>query len=221
MNCAWIRKAVGKGGLKDLDEVLANRRAQLRLRLGSGAAVALFVSPLAGGPLSFGWFASYAALQLVELRLPKRGASPAVALAILNLNAWVFGGFAALAPLNDGVWGLAAGFCLLMGALLNAALTSQQSKAAFIASMSPTAVYLAMMPFLALGAGAEQRHAFLFGFTSLSIVLSTCLVWSAAARALNAEGEARARAESADAAKSAFVAMVSRRATPPAARTLS
>jgi signal transduction histidine kinase/ActR/RegA family two-component response regulator len=194
----------------DLIEVLASRRAQARLRIGLAVVLCVGFGGMVGWPFALGWLATYAALQAFEyFVLGRRRLPTAAAVALLAANSIVFGAYAAMGPLRDGVWGLACGVSLLCGALLNAALTSQKSKIAFLATMSPFVVYLIGMPFAALALGAQAYQALALAASGGLIVGSAWTIWRQAARALIAESEARARAEAADTAKSAFVAMVS------------
>lgn len=195
----------------DLMDVLAARRSQARFRIGVAVATLAGFGSTVGWPFAFGWFAVYMALQLFEHLLLGSGRhlSTRAGLALLSANAVVFGAYGAMGPVMDGSWGLACGVTLMCGGLLNTALTSQKSLQAFAASAWPFAVYLAAMPFAAIMGGAQVHHAVALAISAVLIVSCTAMIWRSAARALIAEGEARARAEAADAAKSAFVAMVS------------
>ncbi len=164
---------------------------------------------IVGWPFALGWLATYLGLQAIEYVAQRRGLSVPSAIVLLAANSAVFGGLAAMGPVRDGVWGLACWFALICGALLNAALTSQKSRTAFLATSTPLAVYLCVIPVVALFLGAKPSQAFAMGASGVLIVIATWTIWRQAARALIAESEARARAEAADAAKSAFVAMVS------------
>jgi signal transduction histidine kinase/ActR/RegA family two-component response regulator len=190
-------------------EVLASRRAQAPLRLGLAAVMCASFGAIVGWPFALAWLAAYSALQAIErFALGRRISAPA-AVALLASNSVVFGAFAAMGSISDGVWGLACCFALICGALLNAALTSQKSRAAFLAIMSPLALYLCAIPAAALRLGAQPYQAFALGASGVLILSAAWAIWRQAARALIAESDARARAQAADAAKSAFVAMIS------------
>lgn len=194
----------------NLTEVLASRREQAGLRMGLALMLSLGFGAIVGWRIAFLWFAAYSALQSIEYFVVARRRLPDIAaIALLAANPVVFGAFAALGPVRDGVWGLACGFSLLCGALLNAALTSQKSRTAFLASVAPLTLYLAGVPFAALALGAAPHQAIALAVSGGVIIASSWMIWRRAARALEAETDARARAEAADAAKSAFVAMVS------------
>jgi signal transduction histidine kinase/CheY-like chemotaxis protein len=194
----------------DLMEVLAARRVQARLRIGLAVVLCGGFGTTVGWAFAFGWLAAYASLQAFEYFIvgPRR-LPTAAAVVLLSANSVVFGAYAAMGPVRDGVWGLACGVCLLCGALLNAALTSQKSRTAFLATMSPFVLYLAALPFAALALGAKPHQALALALADGLIVVSAWTIWRQAADALISESAARARAEAADAAKSAFVAMVS------------
>ncbi len=206
----------------DLTEVLAARRSQARFRVGVAVAMLAGFGETVGWTFAFGWFAAYMGLQFFEHLLLRRGDLSTVgSLALLSTNAIVFGAYGAMGPVMDGAWGLACAIALMCGGLLNTALTSQKSRQAFVASAWPFAAYLAAMPFAAIAVGAEGRHALALAISAVLIVACTAMIWRAAARALIAEGEARARAEAADAAKSAFVAMVSHELRTPISAILA
>ena len=206
----------------DLMEVIAARRAQARMRAGLAIGLTLGFGTITGWTWALVWLALYGSLQAVEyFLLGRRTPPPWAALTLLFTNGVVFGAFAAAGPLRDGVFGLACWICLLCGGQLNSALTSQKSRLAFLAASSPFAVYLATIPFVALWLGAKVHQALALAAAAVLIVVFTHMIWRAAARALVAESEARARAEAADAAKSAFVAMVSHELRTPISAILA
>ncbi|WP_340644575.1 ATP-binding protein [Phenylobacterium sp.] len=206
----------------DLMEVIAVRRAQVRMRVGLAVGLTFGFGAITGWVWAFVWLACYGALQMVEYFVfAKRTPPPWLALALLFTNSLVFGAFAADGPVNEGVFGLACWICLLCGGQLNSALTSQKSQAGFLAASTPFAIYLAATPFVALWLGGAPRQAAAIAASAVLIVIFTHLIWRAAARALTAESEARAQAEAADAAKSAFVAMVSHELRTPISAILA
>ena len=206
----------------DLREVLLSRRAQVRFRVGVAFAMVAGFGATVGWTFAVLWLVAYSALQALEHLLTSRREPPTWgALCLLSINSIVFGGYGAMGPIEDGSWGLACAVALMCGAMLNVALTSQKSMKAFVASIWPFALYLAAAPFAALALGAEARHAVAFALAGLLIVGSIFMIWRTAARALIAESAARARAEAADAAKSAFVAMVSHELRTPISAILA
>ncbi|HYD44817.1 MAG TPA: ATP-binding protein [Phenylobacterium sp.] len=201
--------AMGQSTTAALREAFADRRRQLRLRVGLAVLMAATFGYMVGWVVVAVWAGAYLALQALETRLLAREGLPDWAgLSLLSANSVVFGLLAATGPVIDGVWGLASGVCLLCGAMLNAALTSQRSGAAFVASAAPFALYLLASPLAAVALGAQPHQAVSLAAAGVLIIVCSGMIWRAAANALNAERAARARAEAADAAKSAFVAMV-------------
>jgi signal transduction histidine kinase/CheY-like chemotaxis protein len=199
---------MGQSTSAALQETFADRRRQLRLRVGLAVLLAATFGYMVGWLAVTAWAGVYLVLQVVEARLLGRERPEWIGLSLLSANSVVFGLLAAAGPVTDGVWGLASGVCLLCGALLNAALTSQRSGAAFVASAAPFAVYLLASPLAAVALGAQPHQAVSLAAAGVLIIVASGMIWRAAAIALNAERTARARAEAADAAKSAFVAMV-------------
>jgi signal transduction histidine kinase len=193
----------------DLMEVLASRHTQARLRLGLAVVMCVSFGALVGWPFAVAWLAAYSGLQAVEYVVQRQRLSVPEGIALLTANSAVFGALAIMGPIRDGAWGLACWFALICGGLLNAALTSQKSRAAFLATGTPLAIYLCIIPVAALFLGAKPSQAFALGASGALILAAAWVIWRQAARALIAESEARAHAEAADAAKSAFVAMVS------------
>jgi signal transduction histidine kinase/CheY-like chemotaxis protein len=208
--------------MSDLMEVIAARRAQVRMRVGLAVVLTLGFGAITGWTWAVVWLACYGGLQAIEyFTFARRTPPPWVALSLLFITSVVFGAFAAIGPVSDGVFGLACWICLLCGGQLNCALTSQKSRAAFLASSSPFAVYLATTPLVAIWLGAAPHQAAAIAGAAALIVVFTHLIWRAAARALTAESAARAQAQAADAAKSAFVAMVSHELRTPISAILA
>lgn len=206
----------------DLMEVISARRSQARMRAGLAVGLALGFGAITGWAWAFVWLCAYGALQAIEYFIvAHRTPPPWVAVALLLTNSAVFGVFALAGPINDGAFGLCCWICLLCGGQLNSALTSQKSRVAFLASSTPFALYLASTPLVALWLGARPHQAAAIAAAAGLIVIFTHMIWRAAARALTAESEARALAETADAAKSAFVAMVSHELRTPISAILA
>lgn len=195
--------------LSGLQDVLLARRGQLRLRLGMMAVIAVCCTPTVGWPVSLAWTVAYLGLQVFETACMRLTRSALLILAILHLNSWVFGAFALTGPIFTGPWGLAGGVGLLAGALINTALSNQRSTLGFAAAAIPFAIYLAALPIMGVRMGGNADQLVVLVLASGLLVAATVMFWRSSSRALAAERAARARAEEADAAKSAFVAMVS------------
>ena len=206
---------------KDLKEVLATRREQIGMRLGMAAAIGLAFGQITGWRVCLAWMALNVFLQLAEFRWLRGFRSVPVILTILAINSFAFGMLGAAGALYDGAWGLAGGVCMLCGGMLNASMSTQKSKPAFWASFAPYSVLFILMPMIAIAQGALVRHALIVGVAGIFISAGVVLIFRNASRAIQAEADARARAESADAAKSAFVAMVSHELRTPISAMLA
>lgn len=220
-----------------LDDILDARRKQVLFRLGIAVAVILAYSASLGLAVTLTWAAVYAALQLVERRIFSVEATRRIigtptgyagALGLIALNLVVFGALAVIWPMITGPWGVANGVFLLAGALLNSVLTTQASLAAFRASVIPLIGYTIAMPLIALGLKADPQVVLGLAVGGALMVFSVITLWREAHRVRNAEKAARAdaerrraEAESAVAAKSAFVAMVSHELRTPISAILA
>ncbi len=220
-----------------LDSVLEGRRDQIGFRLGVGLCLIVFYNQLIGLTPSLVWCGLYAALQLIELRLFERGVRLErlrtrtgynFALGLLAANTLVFGSLSILWTLKTGSWGVANGAFLIAGAMLNTVLTTQQSEAAFRASALPLAFYCAVLPFAAYAIGSKADLSLDLAIGGGMLCATALKLWNGAHRSQIAEQAARAdaerrraEAESAVAAKSAFVAMVSHELRTPISAILA
>ncbi len=195
--------------LSGLQDVLAARRGQLRLRIVMLLIIGLCCIPAVGWPIVLVWAAAYLALQVFETIWMRETRSALLILTILNLNSWVFGLFALSGPITTGPWGLAGAVAMLAGAMTNTALSNQRSTIGFAAASVPFAVYLTALPIMGVRMGGDAEQLMILVLTSGLLVAATVMLWRTSSRALVAESAARASAEAANAAKSAFVAMVS------------
>ncbi len=225
------------GRVSRLDRILEGRRKQVIFRLGVGACIIAFYQSLIGLGPTLAWAAVYAILQLVEaLVFPagktlKRLAAPRgynFALGLIAANTVVFGVLAVLWPLTTGPWGVSNGAFLLAGSMLNSVLTTQESKPAFRASIAPLIIYSVIMPAEAYAIGCGLNVALGLTIGTAMLAVTSVKLWSGAHKAFIAEQAARAdaeqrraEAESAVAAKSAFVAMVSHELRTPISAILA
>jgi signal transduction histidine kinase/CheY-like chemotaxis protein len=220
-----------------LDSILEGRRKQIGFRLGVGLCLIVFYQQLLGLQPTLWWAGLYAALQLVELVVFARGkaldrissrAGYDFALAMIFANTLVFGSLAVLWPFKTGAWGVANGAFLIAGAMLNTVLTTQESKAVFRASALPLVIYCIILPVVALAVGCKPDLALGLAIGGGMLCASSLKLWNGAHKVYLAERSARAdaerrraEAESAVAAKSAFVAMVSHELRTPISAILA
>jgi len=220
-----------------LDSIMEARRKQTGFRLIVGVCLVVFYQQLLGLYPTLVWAAIYTALQLTELRVfakqtslarVRTSAGYSLALALLFANTLVFGSFAVLWPFKVGAWGVSIGVFLLAGAMLNTVLTTQQSKDAFHASAAPLIGYCIAMPFVAWRIGCAPDIAIDVAIGSAMLLATSLKLWNGAHKTFLAEQAARAdaerrrvEAESAVAAKSAFVAMVSHELRTPISAILA
>jgi signal transduction histidine kinase/ActR/RegA family two-component response regulator len=220
-----------------LYSILAGRRKQLSFRLGVGLCIIVFFQQLLGLPLTLCWAGLYVGLQVIELQVfsPAKAlervgtrAGYGFALALMFANALVFGSLSILWPITDGSWGAAIGAFLIAGSMLNVVLTTQESKAAFRASSLPLVIYCGVQPFAAVAVGCKPDLALGLAIGGAMLCASSFKLWNGAHKVWLAEQAARAdaerrraEAESAVAAKSAFVAMVSHELRTPISAILA
>lgn len=131
-------------------DVLARRRRHAAVR--AGAAILLMFN---NGPL-LGWAVMglitglYCTLQAVEFFLlrkkPATRQAERVILAVLALNTLSFGAQAPLLAMKQGSWGLVCGIFLLCAIIINTVFNTIGNRAAFLALISPSLTYLALLP---------------------------------------------------------------------------
>jgi len=221
---------MGVKNKRDLDQwiqVLHERRPRLVRRLALALTVAIPLGIAIHRPaLAALWFAAYAALQLLEAgvfthaRIDRLPASQGLRVAALSLNVSqgaMFGLLNLLVLLLGPPKSPGVATTLVVALLIISITASRGSRTAFMASLSPHAVFLTfVLPgVLAFNEGLGDRalSALIGGLIGSA---ATIMAWRAYTRLLWSEADARAEAdqrraeaESATAAKSAFVAMVS------------
>jgi len=198
--------------------VMETRARQLRLRLAICAISAPAFQVFVGWRLAAGWCVLYAGLQLTERmlftphssrsRLDNSGGRR-LALVVLFANFVVYGGVGLLMFWFGGEFGRVSGQAFIAGGLLNAVLTCSGSRSMFVAAVTPSIVYMFLLPAMALASGASPLQAAPLVLGAVFGLFGSSSGWSLHHRVLAAETMARARAEQATEAKSAFVAMVS------------
>jgi len=143
------------------------------------------------------------------------------ALAVVAVNGVIFGSFGIVAAVFGGPWGVACGALWVSGAILNAVLTSVGCRPVFTAALLPQIGYFVILVLLAMPLGASLGQAVALAVTAGLNVTAALLAWRLYQKTLAAEREAKAQAQAATAAKSAFVAMVSHELRTPLSAILA
>ena len=218
----------------ELIDVMLTRRGQSRMRLVLGAMIVGVMHPLTGMATALAWLSAYVLFEAFELiayrpdraRVMLRGAEWRwTTLGYLATRQMLFGAFGMMGAATQEPWGMACAIMLLCGALLNCVLTARGSRWVFAATVAPLAAYFIAVPFVA---GMPFWQTMAVVTAGLMNLLTGAMVWLSASRALMAERHARhesdarrAEAESAVAAKSAFVAVVSHELRTPISAILA
>lgn len=189
-------------------EIFQDRRRTLAFRVILIFAITFGFGPFADARLLYPWIASYIALQLVERMQGARAAERVVGAPLLFLNHLIYCAPALLVIHEFGPWGVGLGAAHICGAMTMAAISARRSPLAYAMMILPCIGYLAALAFMAFHYGGGIGAAGILGLAVPMALGGTTAAWRASARALEAEAVARARAEAADAAKSAFMAMV-------------
>lgn len=189
-------------------EIFETRRHTMTFRIALAFAITFGFGPFADPRQLYPWVVIYCALQGLERALGPRVSRPVVGASLLFVNFAVYCAPSVLVMRNFGPWGVGLGVALICGALTMGAISARRSALAFLMVLIPCVGYLAILPVLALLDGGGVRAAELLGLAVPMALVGATAAWRSSARILKAEGEARARAEAADAAKSAFMALV-------------
>ena len=229
--------AVVQERLDRLNDILDVRRQQLLFRLIVAGMIIVFYSASLGVETTLAWATAYGVLQIIERSVftpfhpqPKVKSMGGYwcAIALIILNPMVFCALGLIWPFMSGPWGVANASLLLGGAMINAVLTTKSSRAAFLATMIPTAVFLMVLPVVAWKVGANTNTTIGVAVGALMLIFTSMRLWQSAHKAHNDELDARAEAEqrraeaeSAVAAKSAFVAVVSHELRTPISAILA
>ena len=230
-------RTISSGRAERLQGVLEGRRKQIGFRLAILATLIAFYQQLIGLGATLLWAAVYLAVQGLEVRAFGRGRSAervrtlggyALALGLIFLNTLVFGALSLLWPLASGAYAVGNATFLLAGAVLNTVLTTKESRDAFLASILPLVLYNLALPLVAAFIGCKWDLALGLAIGGVMLCGSAYKLWSGAYATYLAEQNARAdaerrraEAESAVAAKSAFVAMVSHELRTPISAILA
>ena len=189
-------------------ELFQQRRKSHGFRIAMALVVAVVFSPLGDARIIAAWAGLYILLAFVEKALGDRLRRPALGASMLFLTNGIFAALAMFSIHEFGAWGGALAVILISATLYAGAVGARALPLAFVAAVAPCGLYLAALPFLALRDGGGGMAALLLALSLPLLLFSTVVTWLAGARALRAEAAARAQAEAADEAKSAFMAMV-------------
>ena len=194
---------------------MAARARQWPTRIGLGAVIACVFFMATGVAFAAGWFLLYAVLQVVEWKafgarskpvdwVPSRGWCWA-ATAFVMLNNGVFGAFAIRQAFAGEDLSLVASALLIAGAIIKGIIVNAGSRALTWASIIPH-----MICFGGLAAAAATGHTPLgtlhIAGASLLFVIAAWVASTQLARKLSLADEGRLAAESANRAKSQFLA---------------
>ncbi len=145
---------------------------------------------------------------MLERGLGPRLAHRGVGAALLFANHLIYCAPSLLVIHEFGPWGVGLGAAHICGAMTMAAISARRSPLAYAMMVLPCIGYLAALAVMAFHYGGGTGAAVILGLAVPMALGGTTAAWKASARALEAEAVARAQAEAADAAKSAFMAMV-------------
>ena len=211
--------------------VISTRRRQLAMRLLLPAIVAPIYAVFTGSFMAtVAGVLGYFLLQALEVWVFPRALIErrmegtrwrAAALAVVAVNGVIFGSVGIVAAVFGGPWGAACGALWVSGAILNAVLTSVGCRPVFVAALLPQIGYFIILALLAMPLGAPLGQAVALAVTAGLNVTAALLAWRLYQNTLAAEREAKALAQAATAAKSAFVAMVSHELRTPLSAILA
>ncbi len=137
-----------------LHDILARRRGQAAVRAGAAILLMFNNGPLLGWRVMCAITGLYCALQAVEFfilrKAPATRQAEQTVLAVLALSTMSFGAQAPLLAMKQGSWGLVCGIFLLCAIIVNAVFNTFGNRTAFLALVSPSLVYLAILPCMSL-----------------------------------------------------------------------
>lgn len=205
---------------------LASRRANMVLRLVAAFSIALILDVFIHLRWVWGWAATYAALQFVELGGAEWVRHRSVQVqavwrrlsvtALPLLTSTVFGYLSLPLFASEARFAPTLGAMLLAGALLNVVVINGSRRTAIVSAATPYVLYLLIVPFVARAANPGSPLANALWFGALLLIATVTIAAHTLRTALRAEAKAkdeaerrRHEAEEAVAAKSAFVAMIS------------
>ncbi|MDP1875057.1 ATP-binding protein [Phenylobacterium sp.] len=219
--------------IADITTVLRERHRTTRARIVAATVLGALFGAFVGWGLMAAWWAAFVLLQTYEKHAYplSRSLTPRSARGLLwltALNAVVFASIALVGPLVDGPWGATGGAWMLAGATCYVVLSNIASRQMFRAALAPFALMMVLLLIESRWVGAPWSSIFTMGAAGLMVLGVAGALWRAAAAARARETAARdeserrrLEAESAVAAKSAFIAVVSHELRTPISAILA
>ena len=209
-------------GIEDLEafaSAFSARRETLRVRVALSFVVLLAATAATHSALFAAWFVLYLLMQLLErwvftprntadLSFSPRGRQ--IASAFLSLEGCAFGIgptlYLVLTPTHDLALAMVAPIAVLIGGITQ----TRGSRSVFLAGLLPQGFLLAVvLPLIDLAYGDTLKASMNGALAGFALNVAAVFAWREYSTLLRIAKDARAEAESATAAKSAFVAMVS------------
>lgn len=219
--------------INEITTVLRERHRTTRARIVAATVLAALFGAFVGWLLMAAWWVTFVALQVFEksafpLTRPLTPRSARGLMWLTALNAVVFASIALAGPLMDGPWGATGGAWMLAGATCYVVLTNIASRHMFRAALAPFGLMMILLLVESRWVGAPWSSIFIMGAAGIMVLGVATALWRTAAAARQREIEARAEserrrleAESAVAAKSAFIAVVSHELRTPISAILA
>lgn len=219
--------------INEITTVLRERHRTTRARIAAATVLAALFGAFVGWLLMAAWWATFVALQLFERRAfpltrPLTSKSAKALMGFTALNGVVFASIALAGPLVDGPWGATSGAWMLAGATCYVVLTNVASRHMFQAALAPFAVMMVLLLIESRWVGASWSSLFVMGTSGIMVLGVATALWRTAAAARKREIQARLEsesrrleAESAVAAKTAFIAVVSHELRTPISAILA
>jgi len=178
--------------------VVAARRNQWVFRVGLAVVLALVFHPLSGVVPAVAWATVYIATQAAEFAFYSRGTAAAVLERrmrfvvhfVVTANV-VFGYFGVLLAQQSSVWGLMCALLMWSAAVLNGAMVSVDSRAAFAASIVPPSLYFLVAPVFVVSHGGNFPEAFAIVVAGLMTTAGAVVIWKTSHRLFAAAARER------------------------------
>lgn len=189
-----------RAGANDaLAAVVAARRGQIGVRLGLCLVIALLFHSFTGALPAALWVAAYACLQTAERLLfgqveaqSELGPTERIAfLAMVALSNCVFAFFGIMEARSPDVGGLICAVLLWSGAIVNGAMVSGESRAAFATAVAPSLLAFCSVPFFVVGDGGALTVGLAIVVAGLLNGAASAAMWDASRRQLASAASAR------------------------------